>query len=290
MARSVPRKAVRVERREVKRQRLPADRRGEQLAADRAEPDARALVAGGRPRCRSAERPSAGSPSGSHGRRPAHAAFGLAATATAGHQRRAASCSSRAVTAGSTLVSKPLRSRLEPDEHVAVERRLDHGRDLQLGARRPRPRRGSRRRPPCGGCRAARAAGRAGPCAARAGGAGRRCARAPRSRGRRRGRRRRPAARARSSTRVWVRTVIPGSSAIARAIARGSHWRSPGTQVAPSSSPSAGSSARAWPGSSSSHSTPAARSRSIRAGSAASPASLRWTISAPLRRIPARSP
>ena len=63
--------------------------------------------------------------------------------------------------------------------------------------------------------------------------------------------------------------------AIARAIARGSHWRSPGTQVAPRSRRAGRARARApAPGSSSSHSTPAARSRSIRAGSAARPASV----------------
>ena len=56
------------------------------------------------------------------------------------------------------------------------------------GLRRARPRPGSRRRRPCGGRRAGRRAGRAGPCAARAAGAARRRARAPRSRGRRRAR------------------------------------------------------------------------------------------------------
>ena len=102
------------------------------------------------------ERPSAGRPSGSHGRRPAHAASARRpATPGTSSRRRAPAVAS--VTAGSTLVSNPRRSRLEPDQHV---RRRASSRSPSRPAApppAPRPRRGSRRRPPCGGCRAARA-------------------------------------------------------------------------------------------------------------------------------------
>ena len=273
------RKAVRVERPEAKRRAAPRDRRGDQppVIGPSPTPAPSWPVATQKP---VRERPMAGSPSGSQGRRPAHAAF-ISQRPDRRHQpgRRP---SSRAVTAGSTPCRTPALP-ARPDEHLAVERRLDHGRDLQLGLRGRPPRRGSRRRPPCGGT-ARRAARRSRTSWPLRGSSGRS---SPALRGELRApgsggeddlvgaqlRQTDPHAHPGRQGRVTgVGAKCRCSSAIARAIARGSHWRSPRHPGrAKQGRPASGSSARAWPGSSSSHSTPAARRRSIRAGSAARP-------------------
>ena len=169
--------------------------------------------------------PSAGSPSGSHGRRPAQRP--PAQLRHAGHQPGRAlahRCGEGRI--GRGVEPAPLAARA--DQHVAVPRRLDHGRDLQsrLGRRDVGEvgavedlvaRRASRR-----------GAAQAGPCAARAGGAGRRRGRARRSTARRRARPRRRAASPRRSPRPCrARSARPASrSAPARPAPRPSRGRS----------------------------------------------------------------